>query len=189
VSIKIAILQLLDEGPSHGYALKQAFEKRTGGVWPLNIGQVYTTIDRLIRDGLVREISSAEVPIRALPSATADSVQRVVALTEAGALEMKQWLREVLDVAPTRDEQVIKVLVACGRSTEHGLQIIDQQRSALLASLQAARKQQRERTSLPEQFADDVFASRLEADLRWLDRCEARLRTERITKPTRGGNR
>ncbi|MCC5950637.1 MAG: helix-turn-helix transcriptional regulator, partial [Acidimicrobiia bacterium] len=56
MSIRAALLQLLDESDAHGYQLKSEFERRTGGVWPLNVGQVYTTLDRLRRDGLVDEL-------------------------------------------------------------------------------------------------------------------------------------
>jgi DNA-binding PadR family transcriptional regulator len=171
MSIRAALLQLLDEGPQHGYGLQQAFQQRTGGVWPLNIGQVYTTLERLQRDGLVAEFAAADP---SLPSG--DNVQRIVALTEAGHREVKEWLLDGVSAAPpARDELVIKVLVATGRDSTSGLAVIDQQRAVLLGALQAARRTQRTRQSLAQQMADDVFASRTEADLRWLDRCEARL--------------
>ena len=56
MSVRYGLLALLDEAPSHGYHLKTAFERRTGGNWALNIGQVYTTIQRLERDGLVASV-------------------------------------------------------------------------------------------------------------------------------------
>ena len=54
MAVREGLLALLSERPSHGYQLKTGFEAATGGVWPLNVGQVYTTLDRLDRDGLVR---------------------------------------------------------------------------------------------------------------------------------------
>ena len=59
MTIRAALLQLLDERECHGYQLKVEFEARTGGLWPLNVGQVYTTLDRLVRDGMVAEDGSA----------------------------------------------------------------------------------------------------------------------------------
>ena len=53
MAVREGLLALLNEGPRHGYQLKTEFEAATGGVWPLNVGQVYTTLDRLERDGLV----------------------------------------------------------------------------------------------------------------------------------------
>ena len=53
MSVKHALLALLDQGPRHGYGLKHEFEARLGQSWPLNVGQVYSTLARLERDGLV----------------------------------------------------------------------------------------------------------------------------------------
>ena len=53
MSIKHALLALLSEGPKYGLQLRQEFEAGTGQVWPLNVGQVYTTLQRLERDGLI----------------------------------------------------------------------------------------------------------------------------------------
>ena len=61
MSVRMGLLALLAEGPSHGYQLKAGFEERTGGVWTLNVGQVYTTLDRLRADGLVEPLEVGEV--------------------------------------------------------------------------------------------------------------------------------
>ncbi len=53
MSVRHALLALLSEGPKYGLQLREEFEMRTGEVWPLNVGQVYTTLQRLERDGLV----------------------------------------------------------------------------------------------------------------------------------------
>ena len=53
MSVPHALLALLSEGPKYGLRLQNEFEARTGEVWPLNVGQVYTTLQRLERDGLV----------------------------------------------------------------------------------------------------------------------------------------
>ena len=50
MSIRHALLALLSEGPKYGLQLRQEFEAGTGEVWPLNVGQVYTTLQRLERD-------------------------------------------------------------------------------------------------------------------------------------------
>ena len=55
MSVRQALLALLEQGPMYGYQLRAEFERRTGSTWPLNVGQVYTTLTRLERDGLVAE--------------------------------------------------------------------------------------------------------------------------------------
>src|SRR5919106_1169716 len=102
MSVRHALLALLSEGPKYGLQLRQEFEVGTGEVWPLNVGQVYTTLQRLERDGLVEsEDPESEGP------------QKGYRLTAAGARELDVWLRSPPDTwEPPRDELVIKVLVA-----------------------------------------------------------------------------
>src|SRR4029078_10095842 len=78
MSVRYGLLALLDEAPSHGYPLKTAFEHRTGGNWALNIVQVYTTIQRLERDGLVESIDGDP----------ADDDRREYRITAAGRAEL-----------------------------------------------------------------------------------------------------
>jgi DNA-binding PadR family transcriptional regulator len=170
VSVRSSLLQLLDEGERHGYQLKVDFEARTGGIWPLNVGQVYTTLERLVRDGLVTETGDDD----------GDGGQRTYRITEDGRHEVKQWLASSpTDTAPPRDELLMKVLLAVGRGGPEAVAVIDDQRSALLVALQMGRRQQRARTEdddLPARLAHDALLSRLEADVTWLDRCEEQLR-------------
>src|SRR5688572_32815868 len=100
MSVRHALLALLYDGPKYGLQLRQEFEAGTGEVWPLNVGQVYTTLQRLERDGLVE-------------SEDGDGSQRSYRLTVEGSEELAEWLRTPPDMSsPPRDELVIKVLVA-----------------------------------------------------------------------------
>src|SRR5690242_19609239 len=102
VSVRHALLALLSEGPKYGLQLRDEFVARTGDVWPLNVGQVYTTLQRLERDGLVESDDTGE-----------PGPQKGYRITVAGAGELDSWLRTPPDLsAPPRDELVIKVLVA-----------------------------------------------------------------------------
>ena len=102
MSVPHALLALLSEGPKFGLRLQTEFESRTGEVWPLNVGQVYTTLQRLERDGLV-ESDDGE----------AERSRKLFRITAAGARELGEWLRTPPElVPPPRDELVIKVLVA-----------------------------------------------------------------------------
>src|SRR6187551_3008767 len=102
VSIRHALLALLNDGPKYGLQLRQEFEARTGEVWPLNVGQVYTTLQRLERDGLVET-----------DDAGGERSRKRYRITSDGERELAEWLRTPTDqVPPPRDELVIKVLVA-----------------------------------------------------------------------------
>ena len=102
MSVRHALLGLLSEGPKYGLQLRQEFESRTGEVWPLNVGQVYTTLQRLERDGLVESDGTGD-----------DERQKGFRITPAGEEELATWLRTPVELSsPPRDELVIKVLVA-----------------------------------------------------------------------------
>jgi len=102
VSVPHALLALLNDGPKFGLRLQNEFESRTGEVWPLNVGQVYTTLQRLERDGLV-ETDDGE----------SKRSRKRYRITSSGERELAEWLRKPPElVPPPRDELVIKVLVA-----------------------------------------------------------------------------
>ena len=77
MSIRHALLALLSEGSKYGLQLRQEFETRTGEVWPLNVGQVYTTLQRLERDGLIESDDAAEEGPKKGFRITADGAVRV----------------------------------------------------------------------------------------------------------------
>src|SRR5271169_1624074 len=87
MSVPHALLALLSEGPKYGLQLREEFEARTGEVWPLNVGQVYTTLQRLERDGLVESDGSAD-----------EGPQKSYKITEAGDAELADWLRTPPDL-------------------------------------------------------------------------------------------
>jgi DNA-binding PadR family transcriptional regulator len=166
VAVREGLLALLSERPSLGYQLKTGFEAATGGVWPLNVGQVYTTLDRLTRDGYVE-------------SAERDG-QRSYRITADGVAELGSWWEAVPgEEPPQRDELMLKVLLAVSRGRGHGLEVINQQRTAVMTLLQkrrrALRSPGRKAESLAQQLVTEALIARAEADLRWLDRCEERL--------------
>jgi len=185
MAVREGLLALLSERPSHGYQLKTGFESATGGVWTLNVGQVYTTLDRLARDGLVR-VDEAEG-------------QRSYRITADGVAELGAWWETVPgDEPPQRDELMLKVLMAVSRGRGHGLEVIDRQRKAVMSLLQYHRRKPKAAVkaspsggigSLAQELVDDALVVRAEADLRWLDRCEQRLLDQGTdgTDGTKGG--
>ncbi len=166
MSIRHAVLTLLDEQPQHGYHLKAEFERRTGGTWPLNVGQVYTTLQRLERDGLV----AAHEP------GTDGSV--VYEITPHGHSAVAEWWGATVDrAAPTRDELTIKVALAVATPGVDVAAILRRQRTASLQLLQALN---RARAGAGDDLAWLLVLDRLsfdaQAEAQWLDHVEATLR-------------
>lgn len=164
MAVREGLLALLEDRASHGYQLKTSFEAATGGAWPLNVGQVYQTLERLERDGLVR-------------SDDLDGV-RSYSLTEHGVEALGSWWEaEPADEPPPRDELMLKVLMAVSSGRDHALDVITAQRNAVMTLLQQRRRRPRREApaSLAATLVDDAVVVRAEADLRWLDLCEERL--------------
>src|SRR5215468_4726924 len=117
MSIRYGLLALLRGGPKHGYQLRVAFEESTGGTWPLNIGQVYTTLSRLERDGLVRALAAA------------DGGQRPYELTDAGRAEVSHWFATPISQSDRpRDELAIKLALAITTPGVDVRQVVQSQR-------------------------------------------------------------
>jgi DNA-binding PadR family transcriptional regulator len=167
--VREGLLALLADGPRNGHQLKVEFEATTGGIWPLNVGQVYTTLDRLARDGLVA---------RSHGNGNDEAGGKRYELTSSGREALAAWWELVpADEPPPRDELMLKVLFAATRGTGHAIDVITEQRTALLALLQTHRRASRVGGSdgLVATMVRDALIVRAEADLRWLDLCEARL--------------
>ena len=141
MSIRQAMLAILEQGPMYGYQLRAEFEQRTGETWPLNIGQVYTTLTRLERDGLVEVVGHGGAdegdqdgrpsrrPATASTSATAPP-RRDGARCRSGSPP------RCLARQPARDELAIKLAIAVTLPGIDVGTIIQRQRSATMASLQ-----------------------------------------------------
>src|SRR6476620_7990495 len=167
MSIRHALLALLSEGPKYGLQLREEFETRTGEVWPLNVGQVYTTRQRLERDGLIES-----------DDAGADSPQKGFRITTGGEAELAEWLRTPPDLAsPPRDELVMKVLVAVRVPGTDVHEVIQVHRRYLVQLMQqwTRLKDGEARGDLGLALAVDAELFRLDAVTRWLDAADARL--------------
>lgn len=186
MSIRQAMLAILEQGPMYGYQLRAEFEQRTGETWPLNIGQVYTTLTRLERDGLVEVVGhgGADETDEAV-DAGSDRQHVSYRATEAGRGEVSEWFATpVPRTQPPRDELAIKLAIAVTLPGVDVGTIIQRQRSATMAALQDYTRLKRSgRAAKPEEPADlawslvlDALVFDAEAEVRWLDHCEARLR-------------
>lgn len=174
VSVKHSLLAILSEGPAYGYQLKSQFEARTGSTWPLNIGQVYTTLDRLTRDGLATAVGVDE------------DDRPLYEITGAGRSELSSWfLRPVANLQPPpRSELAIKLALALRADVDMDA-VVQGQRTATMASLQhyTLAKRQADPDDVAWLMVIDLMILSAEAELHWLDQCEQHLRRRR-TKPT-----
>jgi DNA-binding PadR family transcriptional regulator len=168
MSVPHALLALLSAGPKYGLRLQNEFEARTGEVWPLNVGQVYTTLQRLERDGLVE--SDGEEGERS---------QKRYRITLNGERQLADWLRTPPDlVPPPRDELVIKVLVALQVPGTDIHEILQVHRRHVVETMQ---RYTRVKASAGEDdvtlaLVADAELFRLEGIVRWLDTADVRLK-------------
>ncbi|WP_315095225.1 PadR family transcriptional regulator [uncultured Cellulomonas sp.] len=166
MSVRQGMLALLADEPMHAYQLRQQFEQRTGGTWPLNMGQVSTTLDRLVRDGLVESPTDDDVP--------------QYTLTDAGRTELADWWSTaVVRSSPTRDELTIKLALAV---TVPGVDVVRLVQTQRTETLRALRDLTRLKADVGQGFDElawslvlDNLVFAAEAEVRWLDHVEARV--------------
>jgi DNA-binding PadR family transcriptional regulator len=175
MSVRHALLALLSEGPMYGLQLREEFEARTGEVWPLNVGQVYTTLQRLERDGLAESDGTGD-----------DSPQKAYRITAGGEAELASWLRTPPDLsAPPRDELVMKVLVAQRVPGADVREVIQSHRRYLIQLMQqwTRIKDDEADYDLAVALVVDAELFRLDAVVRWLDAADARIRRAAAAPP------
>ncbi|SFR99476.1 DNA-binding transcriptional regulator, PadR family [Microbacterium sp. cf046] len=170
MTVRQSLLAILGQGPCYGYQLRAEFDRRTGSTWPLNVGQIYNTLDRLERDGLIAK------------SETDAQGHVYYEITDAGSLEVAAWLAAPVDRGTAaRDELAIKLSVAATLPGVDVAEVIGTQRAVSLAhrealSEAAAAVHVDGPESLARALVVDAMLVHAEAELRWLDRTEDRLR-------------
>ncbi|TVZ05497.1 PadR family transcriptional regulator [Trebonia kvetii] len=171
MSVRHALLALLSDGPKYGLQLREEFEANTGQVWPLNVGQVYTTLQRLERDGLVTALTDTEE--------LEPGPQKAYRITEAGTTELAHWLRVPPDLStPPRDDLVMKVLIAVRVPDTDVSEVIQAHRRYLIQLMQewTRLKEDDNGNDVAFSLVVDSELFRLDSVVRWLDAAEARLR-------------
>jgi DNA-binding PadR family transcriptional regulator len=167
--LRFVLLGLLDAEPRYGYELKAVFEQFLGGTWPLNIGQIYTSLAKLEDDGL---IASQTVPQDDAPD------RKVYEVTKLGRQELASWANTINDEpVKLRDELFLKVAVLSLKDGTGARDLIHRQRVAHLGRLADLGSLQND----PEQHPAtglllEAAMLRTEAELKWLDAVEDRLK-------------
>ena len=176
MSVKDGLLALLVDEPKHGFQLKAEFEEATGGAWPLNVGQVYTSLQRLERDGLV------ETEVH-------DGDRHTYRLTLAGRDHLDGWLVDpVVPTTETRDEVAMKILLSLAGGRGDPLEVVRSQRDATMRALQELTRRRRESDrDLAWYLHLDRVALACRAELDWLDLVEERLH-DRDGRPSAAPN-
>ena len=176
MSVRYAMLALLSEGPRYGLQLREEFEARTGEVWPLNVGQVYQTLQRLERDGLVESDGTSD-----------QGPQKGFRITAEGERELAGWLRTPPDLSsPPRDELVMKVLVALYVPGTDVPAVIQAHRRYLVELMQqwTRIKEAEAESDLSLALVVDAELFRLDAVIRWLDAADGRIKRASSGEPS-----
>jgi DNA-binding PadR family transcriptional regulator len=175
--IRHGLLALLERGPMHGYQLRVEFEASTGATWPLNIGQVYTTLSRLERDGLVE------------PEGPADAGAKVTyRITHAGREELERWFVTPLEHGSRpRDELAIKLAMALTTPGVDVRRIVQSQRASALRTLRELTRRKAQADLAVDAawlLVNESMIFQAEAQARWLDHCDAQLSGDgRVPRP------
>ena len=172
MSVGMSLLAILDDSPAYGLQLRNEFESRTGGIWPLNVGQVYTTLDRLERDGLVELVPDP-----------GPEGQKLYVITGPGKRRLKEWFAgPAPQRSPSRDELVLKLVMSVARDGSPTADVIQTERRAAIELLQEYTRLKRDApgdADLGWLFLLDSLIFQTEARVRWLDACEARVERTR----------
>ncbi|WP_431948553.1 PadR family transcriptional regulator [Actinacidiphila sp. bgisy167] len=165
MSIGHTLLGLLESGPRHGYDLKRAFDERFGQDRPLHYGQVYSTMSRLLRNGLVEidAIEPGEGPER-----------KRYAITEAGVTDVGRWLATPEKPEPYLQSTLYTKVVLALLTRRDATALLDVQRAEHLRMMRELTERKRN-GDLADQLICDHALFHLEADLRWLELTAARL--------------
>jgi DNA-binding PadR family transcriptional regulator len=177
MSIRYSLLALLERGPSHGYQLRADFDTATGTTWPLNVGQVYTTLDRLERDGLVTQDGHSDADGRI-----------AYRITDAGREVVRLWFASpVTREGSPRDELAIKLALAVTTPGVDVVQVVQAQRRSTVSGLQELTRLKATAGEDPVDLAWSLVLEsllfRAEAEVRWLDHCEARVARAATQRP------
>lgn len=186
MSVRQGFLALLSEQPMHGYQLRQEFERRTGSSWPLNIGQAYTTLNRLSRDGLVEATTGETTDVDPPAASTTGRTAERYHLTEQGRrAAVSWWETPVARGKAERDELAIKIALAVTVPGVDVAAVVRHQRAETMRALRALTRAKRQVDPAADRARSlvldaQVFA--IEAEARWLDHVEATVAGEPQTE-------
>jgi DNA-binding PadR family transcriptional regulator len=186
MSVKFGLLALFADGPKYGYELRTRFEACTGGAWPVNVGQIYTTLERLERDNLVAV------------SGTNAEGRTVYTITDTGRAALDSWFdTPATEADRPRNELVIKLLMAAATPGVDVARVVQRQRTEsmrLMRDYTTLRRDAEQADDTAGVLLLDSFVFALEGEIRWLDHVEATVlrrggHLTPVTRPRHTGRR
>jgi DNA-binding PadR family transcriptional regulator len=174
MSVPHTLLGLLEPEPTHGYGLKRAYDTHFGRGRSLHIGQVYSTLSRLQRDGLAEAVGVEQ---------GAGPDRKRYAITAAGSAELATWIATPEPAAEHALSGTFLRVTLALLSDRPATEVLDRQRAVHLARMRELTAARRELSTV-QQVAVDYELAHLDADMRWMDETAARL--DRIRKELRG---
>ncbi|MFI5485034.1 MULTISPECIES: PadR family transcriptional regulator [Micromonospora] len=160
------VLAMLAKEPAHGYELRTRMRTALGPLGEaMNAGQIYVTLARLAKAGLVTSQRAEGLPDR--------PERRVYALTPEGQQRVAAWLTEVNWPKPDLAEFHLKLVAAAAARLADPLALVDAQRREVLRRLRDAQRAALDRAVDPVAgLLLEGVVLRLRADLDWLEACE-----------------
>lgn len=165
MSVSHALLGLLERDARHGYELKREYDVLFAHGRPLRFGQIYATLGRLERDGLVR-LDAEE------PGQGPDRKRFVI--TDAGVSDLDQWISEPEAPEPYLQATLFTKVVLALLTGRDAAATLDAQRARHLARMRELTVLRRRAGTVEGLLADHALFH-LEADLRWIETAEARI--------------
>ncbi|MBO3742936.1 PadR family transcriptional regulator [Actinoplanes flavus] len=164
MSVGFALLGLLENGPRHGYDLKRSYDEAFGRDRALHFGQVYSTMARLLKNGLVEvESEPGDGPER-----------KKYAITDAGITDVADWLSRPEKPEPYLQSTLYTKVVLALMTGRDATEVLDAQRAEHLRLMRVLTRRKNE-GDLADELICDHALFHLEADLRWLELTAARL--------------
>ncbi len=157
MTVRHSLLAILDRGECYGSQLRAEYLKRTGVA--VNVGQIYTTLERLERDGLVEH------------RGTDDDGRVLWGATVAGSAEAQEWLGAA-SITERRDEVALRIALALTLPGADVAGIVAAQRAAVRAALDAGEADDDTLDAVTRAVVAAARRTRLEAELRFLDEVE-----------------
>ncbi|MFI6106488.1 PadR family transcriptional regulator [Streptomyces sp. NPDC093595] len=167
--MRLPLLALLARGPAHGYELKQDLEQLLGSAYPpTNVGQIYVTLGRLEKSGL---IEGEEIAQESRPN------KKIYRLTDAGQEALRAWFEETADEPRVRDEFFMKLALAPRTGLADQIALINRQRREYLTTMRNLSKlaATEDRDNRIAHLLIEGAMLHLQADLDWLERCQEEL--------------
>ncbi|HTW17355.1 MAG TPA: PadR family transcriptional regulator [Nocardioides sp.] len=166
MTLATVLMGVLASGPAHGYDIKRVHDERFPASKKLAFGQVYATLGRLERDGLVESVETSQ---------DGGPERTVYALTAKGEWHLRDWLASTEPAGPYVADELVRKTVTAVHTGADAVDFLRRQRAVHLDAMRALVRERERSTSVGERIAVDHALMHLDADVRWLDEARERV--------------